>query len=182
MIINGEYIPTPFEVVYRYGLQVNGKLGTINGTVIHHTATSNPDSTFRVLQQRGLGTHFEVDQKGIVHQYADPAKDLMYHAGDQNAYKIGIDLTGGGDMGFTSEQLRVAAQLIRLLSEQLSFPLTLRPWEQRGFSKTTAGVIAHAQSSSGVSSGKPDPSGKIDGGVGSLGGPEVWNVLRNLLA
>jgi hypothetical protein len=178
MIVDGRHVPVAFPVRYRWGLRVPKKRsGPPNGVVVHHPVTAGADATFRVLVQRGLGTHFEVERDGTVYQYADPVRDVMYHASEQNGSKIGVDMTGPD---FTDVQLRRTAELIRALAAEIGFPIATADWSQRGYGPEQAGVLAHHQTAGGVSSGKIDPSGAVDG-VGKLGGPEVWQRLQALL-
>jgi hypothetical protein len=170
IIVNGKLVPVPFKVnTSKIGIlpvKMRPKDIKINGVVIHHTATSNPVSTFRVLKERGLSTHFEIDKEGTVWQYADPVTDWAFHAGDQNKYKIGIDLTGPS---FRPIQYDILAQLIKTLAKEIGFEIKVYDWSQKGFQPTDPGVIAHAQASSGVKAGKIDPS---EGNK-----PDVWNEI-----
>ena len=120
--------------------------------VIHWTATRNWQSTARVLNNRGLSTHYEIDRKGKIHEYADPATKVTFHAGSTfNSLSIGIDITSLGwthakkkgcrrckrniirsekDQkltNFTSEQKSAARKLVTSLCNQFDIPQVVAP-------------------------------------------------------
>lgn len=88
--------------------------------VIHHSDTSSPTSTRRVLGQKGYSTHFEVGKDGQVYRYLDPAKRYALHAGKNwaNEASIGIDITHVSKQAFTEAQIQAAADLVAELRAQ----------------------------------------------------------------
>jgi len=60
--------------------------------VTHWDATTSADKCRRVLQARGISTHFCIDNDGIIYQYVD-TNHVAWHAGGVNKYSIGIDFS-----------------------------------------------------------------------------------------
>jgi hypothetical protein len=102
----------------------------IAGIVIHHTHTGSAASTVSVLEQRGFSTNYEVDQAGVVREYADPE---LYEAqatgGGANAHTIGIDLTHIGEQPFPQAQIDATKALLAHLAQRFKFKLKLAPDE-----------------------------------------------------
>ena len=60
--------------------------------VTHWDATTSADKCRRVLQARGISTHFCIDNDGIIYQYVD-TNNIAWHARGVNKYSIGIDFS-----------------------------------------------------------------------------------------
>lgn len=95
--------------------------------IIHHTVTATAATTLRVLKERGLSTHFEVDQKGNVYRYLDPAKATAYHAGGANTASIGIDITHRSGAPFPEAQVVAARVLVQELANTFNIALKVAP-------------------------------------------------------
>jgi len=63
-----------------------------NMIVTHWDATTSAEKCKRVLQARGISTHFCIDNDGIIYQYVD-TNNAAWHAGGVNNYSIGIDFS-----------------------------------------------------------------------------------------
>lgn len=142
--------------------------------VIHWTVTRSWEKTVRVLNRRGGGisTHFEIDREGNVHEYADPATTVTYHAGSPwNAYSIGIDITSLGfkkakrhkcrergvsckrnversarDLsltGFTGVQEVTARQFVTTLCNKYDIPQVVAPDYRQFRPKTVNQIVQH---------------------------------------
>ena len=61
--------------------------------VIHETVTRSAADAVCVLDRRGLGVHFIIDEHGAVDQHGDPAVDRLAHAGRRhNAVSAGVEV------------------------------------------------------------------------------------------
>jgi len=63
-----------------------------NMIVTHWDATTSAEKCKRVLQARGISTHFCIDNDGVIHQYVD-VNNVAWHARGVNNCSIGIDFT-----------------------------------------------------------------------------------------
>ncbi len=96
ILINGQYTNIDWDV--KIDLFPNNcyKTSSIKRMpkmiVTHWDATTSAEKCKRVLQARGISTHFCIDNDGIIYQYAD-TKDIAWHAGSVNKYSIGIDFS-----------------------------------------------------------------------------------------
>ena len=106
----------------------------IKGIVVHHTHTASASSTKSVLEDRGFSTNFEVDQKGNIYMYADPAKwEAQATGGGANAHTIGIDVTHVGlTAKFPDVQVAALRSLIHQLANTYGFKVAVAPDGQRG--------------------------------------------------
>ena len=93
--------------------------------VIHYSYTHSPVSTTSVLNKKGLSTHFEVDQEGVVHQYVDPATKYTFHGGKFNSHTIGIDVTSTG--AFSKPQIDATRELVTVLCKKFNIPQKAAP-------------------------------------------------------
>jgi len=100
---------------------------SIRYIVVHHSNTATPERTREVLSDKGLSTHFEVDQAGRVLQYFDPEKIVTFHAGEFNSHAIGIDLTHIHRAPWPPLQVDVGHWLIRMLLKRFDLPLKVAP-------------------------------------------------------
>tara|TARA_Y100000296_G_C5167454_1_gene255460 strand:- start:83 stop:937 length:855 start_codon:yes stop_codon:yes gene_type:complete len=69
-----------------------GKERKPNMIVTHWDATTSAEKCKRVLQARGISTHFCIDNDGIIYQYVD-TNNIAWHAGGVNKYSIGVDFS-----------------------------------------------------------------------------------------
>lgn len=96
--------------------------------ILHHTQTASPDRTRRVLSDRGLSTHVEVDRAGDVLLYLDPATDTAWHAGTpNNAPSIGIDATHMQGQSWPAAQLEALAWIVGHYAGEFGIPLVTAP-------------------------------------------------------
>ena len=93
----------------------------IKAIVIHHTCTTSPRKTRKVLQSKGYSTHFEVDQLGNVYQYANCDR-LCSHCGSANVHTIGIDVTHPQDADFPEVQIQAVRDLVTWLCAEYRIP------------------------------------------------------------
>ena len=91
------------------------KLEELRAVVIHWDATSSAQATHRVLDGRGLSTHFVVDWDGTVYQLGDVTR-TAWHAKGANRYTIGIDINtpvGRSDVEDVNRKLERLGQVAR---------------------------------------------------------------------
>lgn len=88
---------------------------TIQWIVIHHTYTRNTRDTRRILNARGLSTHYEAAHDGVILNYLEPSRKVAYHAGWVNSRCIGIDVTHMPGDEFPLAQTEGLAELIAYL-------------------------------------------------------------------
>jgi len=119
--------------------QTSSRGGTPKFIVIHYSYTRSPKTTVRVLNKRGLSTHYEVDQEGNVHKYADPGSTVTFHGGKMNNYSIGIDVTSTGT--FSGVQVSAVADLVSNLCSNFGIPRVVAP---DGVKYTNIGQIQKA--------------------------------------
>ena len=93
--------------------------------VIHYSQTSSPASTVKVLNNKGLSTHYEVDQQGLVHQYVEPLQRFTLHGKKWNSRSIGIDVTSKGT--FSPAQVQATRELVTQLRNRFSIPGVVAP-------------------------------------------------------
>lgn len=70
---------------------------TVTDTIITHRTAGHgfhPNDTR--LTEKGLGAHYTIDKKGVIHQINDDG-DKMWHAGNMNGRSVGIEVTGKFD-------------------------------------------------------------------------------------
>ena len=179
MLLGGKRVVVPFDVVNRLGtLPFDARAERVAEGVVHATITDSWRDTERVLLQAGNSTHFEVDPNGTMIQYGDPATQAARHAQNDNAYSIGIDLTGpiASIGGFTPVQLDVVADLIKILSAYFQIPLLTKPYDDFGVYPGTPGWWAHRQVQWETGIAKSDPSWPY-------GSASVWdNEIRPRLS
>lgn len=60
--------------------------------VTHWDVCTSADSCKRVLEKRGISTHFVIDNDGTIVQLVDP-NNIAWHAKGANKYGIGIDIS-----------------------------------------------------------------------------------------
>ena len=89
----------------------------IKWIVIHHSYTRNTNDTRRILNSRGLSTHYEVAHDGVILNYL-PHNKVAYHAGWVNGEAIGIDLTHMPGKEFPQEQLDGLVDLLVYIFNQ----------------------------------------------------------------
>ena len=114
--------------------------------VIHYTMTGSPRSTVRVLNKRGLSTHYEVDQSGNIYEYADPGSEYTWHGGKMNSYSIGIDITSGGR--FSNSQINGVRKLVTELCQKFQIPQVVAPDDKKytnitQVQKDGVGILRH---------------------------------------
>lgn len=115
--------------------------------MIHHTDTGSPAETRRVLLDRGLSTHYEVDPAGVVHQYLDPLTVVAWHGGPANAISIGIDVTHRSGALWPRDQVAAVAALVADLGRRFQIRMTSAPDGERrsaeDWVRAGVGVIRH---------------------------------------
>ena len=95
--------------------------------VIHHTTTPTAAATERVLENRGLSTHYEVDREGHIFQYLDPELHVAWHALWANADSIGIDVTHMSGDPWPDDQVQAVAGLVARLAARFDIPRVVAP-------------------------------------------------------
>lgn len=99
----------------------------VRGIVIHHTVTGNPKATQRVLENKKIGTHFEVAQDGQVIRYMDPAKYVVEASNWANSQAIAIDLTHLSHAPWPEVQVAATAQLVAQLVDEFGLAPGVAP-------------------------------------------------------
>lgn len=103
------------EVSYQYNLQQNSNPRTkeINLIILHHTGDSSAKTTIKTLLERGLSTHYIIDQDGTIYYVVDESR-AAWHTAGYNSRSIGIDLvnTGHANMPYTEAQYQSLNKLI----------------------------------------------------------------------
>ena len=139
---------------------------TINGSrdvrsiVTHWDATLSAEKCYTILKNRGISTHFVIDNDGTIYQMVDP-KHRAWHAGGYNKTSIGIDLSNayytkynstyekmglnprpilrsklhgsdlGEHLGYYPEQLKAYKALLKTLCDYYDIPLEV-PLNKKG--------------------------------------------------
>lgn len=102
--------------------------GAIEGIVVHHSDTGNPATTARVLEARGLSTHYEVSAAGQVYEYGDPLTQVAWHCGGGvNHRSIGIDVTHRSGKKWPEAQTKALAALLKALCLIHGLPAVVAP-------------------------------------------------------
>lgn len=119
---------------------------TVTQITIHHSDTVKREDTQRILTNRGLSTHFEVDFDGKVYRYLDPAKCRAYHAGWVNNFTIGIDITHSRK-DFPEVQILATIKLVEYLCKKFNIPQVVakdgvKYSVEKGIPKTI-GIVRH---------------------------------------
>lgn len=125
--------PTPKEELLVINYEYDGTLPSRKrkkpptAIVTHHTVTKTAKSTRKVLKDRNLSTHYEIDQAGICYQYLNPATKVASHVGTYNEQSIGIDLTHMTGLPFPDLQMKTWAKLVKHLCKEFNISLTVAP-------------------------------------------------------
>lgn len=107
--------------------------GPIEAIVVHHSCTSNPASTARILESRKLSTHFEVSTSGQVYQYGDPLEQVAWHCGGGvNGRSIGIDVTHMPGKPWPAVQVAALHVLLAWLCRVHGLPAVTAPDKSLG--------------------------------------------------
>jgi len=118
----------------------------IEGVVVHHSDTKNPDTTTRVLESRGLSTHYEVSSSGQIYEYGDPTEQVAWHCGGGvNHRSIGIDATHRSKKAWPDDQVVAVNQLLTWLCKLYGLPLVTAPDKSLGKGGLSAewGIYRH---------------------------------------
>jgi N-acetyl-anhydromuramyl-L-alanine amidase AmpD len=92
LILHGKRIEVPFATnPSQMGrLPTRARRSQVVQAILHHDACLSALACSNVLHERGLSTHFCIDNDGTVFQFADPGTSEAFHA-------LGHVLTGGLD-------------------------------------------------------------------------------------
>jgi hypothetical protein len=118
----------------------------IEAIIVHHSCTSNPAQTARILEQRELSTHYEVSATGQVYEYGDPLTQVAWHCGGSvNGRSIGIDLTHLPGKKWPEAQTKALAALLKALCLIHGLPAVVAPDRSlgRGGLNPAWGVYRH---------------------------------------
>ena len=102
-------------------------------SIVYHMtgAPAKWQGTVRVLNDRGVSTHYEIDRKGIVYEYLDPSEIIAYHAGKgNNTLSIGIDLSHNPrvrENSWPEKQIKAAKMLTAYLCKRFSITPSVAP-------------------------------------------------------
>tara|TARA_R110000824_G_C15225356_1_gene677988 strand:+ start:2833 stop:3687 length:855 start_codon:yes stop_codon:yes gene_type:complete len=105
ILINGNHIAIDWDI--KHDIMPNScyktwpRLRKPNMIVTHWDATTSAEKCKRVLQARGISTHFCIDNDGIIYQYVD-TNNAAWHAGGVNNKSIGIDFSNAYYMKYNS--------------------------------------------------------------------------------
>jgi len=99
LLINGSYVPIKWDKVKIDLLEDKCYKKTRSRRkpkkiVTHWDVCLSADSCRKVLQKRGISTHFVIDNDGTIVQLVD-TNDIAWHARGANNFSIGIDLSNG---------------------------------------------------------------------------------------
>lgn len=73
-----------------------GRTEPMKGGIIHHQGgEGGAHQCYRVLASRKLSVHFQIDQKGLITQYAD-LNTVCKHAGKVNDWTWGVEISNKG--------------------------------------------------------------------------------------
>jgi len=96
ILINGYRIPIDWDVKIDFirpgAFRKHRGTRKPNMIVTHWDVCTSAEKCKRVLEARGISTHFCIDNDGIIYQYLD-TNDVGWHAGKVNNYSIGIDFS-----------------------------------------------------------------------------------------
>jgi len=120
----------------KYITKYKGKLRTKRRTkpprffVIHHSMCKTPSCTYSTLKANRTSTHYEVDLKGNIVVFADPATETTRHSGKTNVNNRSIGIDIGGNMykqPMTPAQRASLYALVHELAGRFNIPLVLVP-------------------------------------------------------
>ena len=116
-------------IVKKYGLLdkfLKRRKRPLPQSIVYHWtgAPANWQGTVRVLNERKVSTHYEVDRSGIVYEYLDPSEIIAYHAGKgNNTLSVGIDLSHNPrirENRWPEKQIKAAKLLTAYLCKRFS--------------------------------------------------------------
>jgi hypothetical protein len=167
IIADGKYLKInwPKVNVEKYYLP-NSNYRTVSGTreinkiVTHWDATLSAEKCYTILKNRGISTHFVIDNDGTIYQMVD-TKHRAWHAGGFNKNSIGIDISNayytkynsvyqkmgynlrpvlrsklhgsdlGEHLGYYPEQIKAYKALLEVLCDYYNIPLEV-PLDRKG--------------------------------------------------
>ena len=96
ILINGYQVPIDWDVkidlIKPGAFRKHRGIRKPNMIVTHWDVCTSAEKCKRVLEARGISTHFCIDNDGIIYQYLD-TNDVGWHAGKVNNYSIGVDIS-----------------------------------------------------------------------------------------
>jgi hypothetical protein len=123
-------------IVKKYGLLdkfLERRKRPLPQSIVYHMtgAPANWQGTVRVLNERKVSTHYEIDRKGIVYEYLDPSEFIAYHAGrGNNTLSIGIDMSHNPrvrENSWPEKQIKSAKMLTAYLCKRFSIAPSVAP-------------------------------------------------------
>jgi len=104
LIVRGERLPLPRIVLEAGGTARNWKddgephlanaerLKLLTTFVLHETAGNSATGCADTIRRRKLGIHLVLGKDGVIHNHADLATEVCWHAGQVNKVSVGLEV------------------------------------------------------------------------------------------
>lgn len=139
----------PINYDYDGSLPSRARIEPPSVIILHHTDTDTAAITRRVLKNRKLSTHFEVEKDGTIYRYLDPRTQTAFHAGSRNSQSIGIDVTHRAGAPFPAVQVEAVHRLVRSLCAEFGLQVKVAPDNVRYFEALKDNQGAYLRDDSG---------------------------------
>ena len=131
LMINGKLVPIAWPKVKRDMLpskcyKTYRKQRKPHVIVTHWDVCTSADSCKRVLEKRGISTHFVIDNDGTIVQLVD-TNNIAWHAKGSNNNSIGIDISNAYYVKYGSRYKRMGLEERPVLSDSKVHGRTLKP-------------------------------------------------------
>jgi hypothetical protein len=105
ILIGGEKFPIPWPVnhdLHFSGNHFSSRSAPPSRIVLHHDVCFDAKMCHHVLEDKGISTHFCIDNDGTIFQFLDPATSVCWAQGAFNGTSIGIDVSNAVELKFAS--------------------------------------------------------------------------------
>jgi len=131
LMVNGKLIPIAWPKVRRDLLpskcyKTSRKQRKPHVIVTHWDVCTSADSCKRVLEKRGISTHFVIDNDGTIVQLVD-ANNIAWHARGSNNNSIGIDLSNAYYLKYRPRYKRMGLEARPVLMDSRVHGRRLKP-------------------------------------------------------
>ena len=98
----------------------------INMAVTHFDVCTSASACKRVLEKRGISTHFIIDNDGAILQLVD-TNDTAWHAGKGNKYSVGIDISNAYYLKYGARYKRLGLKERPVIEDSVVHGIKLKP-------------------------------------------------------
>ena len=98
----------------------------INMAETHFDVCTGAGACKRVLEKRGISTHFIIDNDGTIVQLVD-TNDTAWHAGKGNKYSIGIDISNAYYLKYAARYKRKGLEERPIVKDSVVHGIKLKP-------------------------------------------------------